>query len=66
MTRKQVIVKIEAIIEYNDDLLDVTDIDSSVMICFRKEDEYTDQELFFIETNDIKVIEYSDINIKKL
>jgi hypothetical protein len=66
MTRKQVIVKIEAIIEYNDDLLDVNDIDNSVVICFRKEDKYTNQELFLIETNDIKVIEYSDINIEKL
>jgi len=63
MAKKQAIVQIEAIIEYDDSLFDMDDIDSSVVICFRKEDKYTDDELFLPKMDGMEVIEYVDVGV---
>jgi hypothetical protein len=63
MAIKRAIVQVEAIIEYDDDLYDLNDIDSSVVICFRKEDKYTDEELFLPKMDGMEVIEYMDVGI---
>ena len=63
MAKKQAIVQIEAIIEYDDSLFDMDDIDSSVVICFRKEDKYTDEELFLPKMDGMEVIEYVDVGV---
>jgi hypothetical protein len=63
MAKKQAIVQIEAIIEYDDSLFDMDDIDSSVVICFRKEDKYTDEELFLPKMDGMEVIDYIDVGV---
>ncbi len=67
MAKREVIVKIEAVIEYEDTVFDIDDIDNSVVICFRKEDKYagfhTDEELFLPKMDSMEVIQYLDINI---
>ena len=45
MALKRAIVHIVALIEYDDTKFDLDDIDGSVVVCFRKEDKYTDEEL---------------------
>jgi hypothetical protein len=63
MAKKQAIVQIEAVIEYDDTLFDIDEIDSSVVICFLKEDKYTDEELFLPKMDGMEVIEYVDVGV---
>jgi hypothetical protein len=66
MAKKQAIVQIEAVIEYDDTLFDIDEIDSSVVICFRKEDKYTDEELFLPKMDGMEVIEYIDVGVGEI
>jgi len=66
MAKKQAIVQIEAIIEYDDSLFDMDDIDNSVVVCFRKEDKYTDEELFLPKMDGMEVIEYMNVGVGEI
>jgi len=66
MAKKQAIVQIEAIIEYDDTLFDIDDIDSAVVICFRKEDKYTDEEFFLPKMDGMEVINYISVGTGEL
>jgi hypothetical protein len=66
MAKKQAIVQIEAVIEYDDTLFDIDDIDDSVVICFRKEDKYIDEELFLPKMDGMEVIEYINVGTGEL
>lgn len=63
MALKQAMVQIQAVIEYDDKEFDLDDIDSSVVICFRKEDKYTDEELFLPKMEGMEVIDYIDVGV---
>ena len=66
MALKQAIVQIQAVIEYDDKEFDLNDIDSSVVICFRKEDKYTEEELFLPRMDGMQVIEYIDVGVGEI
>jgi len=66
MAKKQAIVQIEAVIEYDDTLFDIDDIDDSVVICFRKKDKYIDEELFLPKMDGMEVIEYMTVGTEEL
>lgn len=63
MALKRAIVQIEALIEYDDTKFDLNDVDSSVVVCFRKEDKYTDEELFLPKMDGMEVIDYIDVGV---
>jgi hypothetical protein len=63
MALKRAIVQIEALIEYDDTKFDLDDVDSSVVVCFRKEDKYTDEELFLPKMDGMEVIDYIDVGV---
>ena len=65
MALKQAIVQIEAVIEYDDKEFDLDDIDSSVVICFRKEDKYTEEELFLPRMEGMEVLEYIEVSCEE-
>lgn len=62
MALKQAIVQIQAVIEYDDKEFDLDDIDTSVVVCFRKEDKYTDEELFLPRMEGMQVLEYIEVS----
>jgi hypothetical protein len=61
MALKQAIVQIQAVIEYDDTKFDLDDVDSAVVVCFRKEDKYTDEELFLPRMEGMQVLEYIEV-----
>jgi len=62
MALKRAIVHIVALIEYDDTKFDLDDIDGSVVVCFRKEDKYTDEELFLPKMDGMEVIDYIEVS----
>lgn len=62
MSLKRAIVQIEALIEYDDTKFDLNDVDGSVVVCFRKEDKYTDEELFLPKMDGMEVIDYIEVS----
>ena len=65
MALKQAIVQIQAVIEYDDKEFDLDDIDSSVVVCFRIEDKYTEEELFLPRMEGMEVIEYIEVSTEE-
>lgn len=61
MALKRAVVSIVALIEFDDTKFDLDDIDSSVVVCFRKEDKYTDEELFLPKMDGMEVIDYIEV-----
>ena len=66
MALKQAIVQIIAVIEYDDKEFDLDDIDTSVVVCFRKEDKYTDEELFLPRMEGMEVLEYIEVSVEEI
>lgn len=66
MALKQAIVQIEAVIEYDNKEFDLDDINGSVVICFHKEDKYTEEELFLPQIEGMQVIEYIDVGVVEI
>ena len=66
MALKQAIVQIQAVIEYDDKEFDLDDIDTSVVVCFRKEDKYTEEELFLPRMEGMEVLEYIDVGVEEI
>lgn len=65
MAIKRAVVTIEALIEFDDTKFDLADVDGSVIICFRKENKYTDEELFLPEMEGMEVIDYIDVCVEE-
>ena len=65
MALKRAVVSIVALIEYDDTKFDLEDIDGSVVVCFRKEDKYTDEELFLPVMDGMEVIDYIDVGVEE-
>ena len=65
MALKRAVVSIVALIEYDDTKFDLDDIDGSVVVCFRKEDKYTDEELFLPVMDGMEVIDYIDVGVEE-
>ena len=65
MALKRAIVQIVALIEFDDTKFDLEDIDGSVVVCFRKEDKYTDEELFLPVMDGMEVIDYIDVGVEE-
>ena len=63
MALKRAVVSIVALIEFDDTKFDLEDIDGSVVVCFRKEDKYTDEELFLPVMDGMEVIDYIDVGV---
>lgn len=58
MPRKLIKVNIQAIVEYDDQEYDKSEVDESMVIAFRWEDKYGDNEVFLPKMNSIEVVEY--------
>ena len=58
MALKQLQVVISAVVEYDDDEFDKNDVDEAVVICFRKEDKYSGEELFLPFNASMRVVDY--------
>jgi hypothetical protein len=63
MALKRAVVTIVALIEFDDTKFDLDDVDGSVVVCFRKEDKYTDEELFLPKMDGMEVIDYIDVGV---
>lgn len=63
MALKRAVVSIVALIEFDDTKFDLDDVDGSVVVCFRKEDNYTDEELFLPKMDGMEVIDYLDVGV---
>lgn len=63
MAKKELKIYISAIVVYEDNDYDETDVENSLCICFRKEDKYSGEELFLANLNGLEVVEYQDVSV---
>jgi hypothetical protein len=51
---------ISAIVEFDDEEFEVSDLESSAVVCFMKHNTYDDTELFLPEMGSMRVVEYTE------
>lgn len=65
MAKKTIRVTISALVEYDDSEFDQNEVESALVICFRQEEKYTDEEMFLPKLEGMEVIDYIDLFIEE-
>lgn len=57
---------ISAIVEFDDEEFEVSDLESSAVVCFMKNNTYDDTELFLPQMGSMRVVDYTETHTIEL